>query len=64
MKLTANQKSLLQLLSNGCSKVEVAEMTGRSLSAVYQLTEKVKRNLNASTTIEAVARAIREGHID
>lgn len=63
MRLSENHKQVLMLLSNGCTREEAGKAMGRGTSYVYQSCYLIRKKLNVSTNIEAVARAIREGHI-
>lgn len=61
--LTANEKTILQMLANGKLQVEIRLLTGRKRTTIVNRVSRLKAALNAKSLIHAVAIALREGMI-
>lgn len=62
-KLTAPETETLQLVSNGFSDKQIAELLGITHFGVTDRVRSILLKLQASTRTEAACRAIREGII-
>lgn len=61
--LTPAQLEVLVLMGNGCEEREIAEKTGRSMTAVYNITKRIREKLGVETNRQAVLKAIVMGLI-
>jgi len=62
--LTKREKQVLVMFSNGYDRKDVGRMLGISLEGVKSHTRAIRKKLDAANTVEAVARALREGMIE
>ena len=64
MVLTAKQRQIIELLSEGSTIKQVAELRGVTYSTISITLARAKARLGISSTIALVAYCIREGIIE
>lgn len=62
--LTAREKQILRLLAEGHTHKEIADKLGKTLPALRFEMRILLAKLGAKNSTQAVATAIREGHIN
>ena len=62
-RLSSCEQTVLELIANGYTNAEIGRLLGRSVETIKTQVRSILRILGASTRGEAVAIAVREGHI-